>query len=615
LSTTATFTQNVGATTVDGSTLTAANVYVRGSDSSSDTGVLTIKNGSTVNAAMQVSNNGVVYDTNSTINGSVYNNTSSFFLEGTDTVNGFFANAGTMQIGNGTNNTVLDITGDYYVNYTGLTTIALGSTINTPAYYSYGGNTRVNGILNSDVINVANSTLTFGSQGLLSNTTGTLSVDGDGFLDLAGTDQTVGALNGANYNGYRGPVFGIIRNNVGGTSTLTVGNGDANGEFDGYILDNTNSSTGIVALIKVGTGTEILGGTFDYTGYTNNYSGGTTINAGTLRLAGSGTLGNTTATLTINGGLLDLNGTNQTVGALNGPGGTIANNFPPPYVDRPDKANTPNPQTGGDDVILTVGNGDANGTYSGTITNNTNNTPNTVALTKVGAGAQTLKGANTYSGVTTINAGALTLDSAGSTDARLANTTNIVVNGGGTLLLANSSATPSKDRINDSATMTLNGGTFNTGGLSEHALAGSAVTQGIGALTLQDNSIIDLANGASILAFANSSGQEWNGTLSIYNWTGIPVIGNGTDQLFFGTDATGLTLAQLNSVSFYSDAGSTFLGSAVFAIGLDGEIVPTGLAPVPEPSTWLAGGLAFATIAFSQRRRFTRQRSQRSRST
>ena len=189
------------------------------------------------------------------------------------------------------------------------------------------------------------------------------------------------------------------------------------------------------------------------------------------------------------------------------------------------------------------------------------------------------------------------------------------MNGGGTLLLANSSATPSKDRINDSAAVALNGGTFSTGGLSEHGLAGGVVTQGVGALTLQDNSIIDLANGASILAFANSSAEAWNGTLSIYNWSGIPIIGHGTDQLFFGTDATGLTLAQLNSVSFYSDAGSTFLGSAVFAIGLDGEIVPTGFAPVPEPSTWFGAGLACLTIAFSQRRRFIRPRAHRSRST
>jgi hypothetical protein len=87
--------------------------------------------------------------------------------------------------------------------------------------------------------------------------------------------------------------------------------------------------------------------------------------------------------------------------------------------------------------------------------------------------------------------------------------------------------------------MTLNGGTFNTSGLSEHELSGATVTPGIGALTLSSSSIIDLGSGASILAFANSSAQTWTGTLSIYNWSGISVAGKGTDQLYFGTDSTG----------------------------------------------------------------------------
>src|SRR5205807_6159230 len=83
----------------------------------------------------------------------------------------------------------------------------------------------------------------------------------------------------------------------------------------------------------------------------NTYTGTTTISGGTLQLSGSGTLGATTNTLTLTGGFLDLNNTNQTVGALTGgPGGTLENN-------------------GGasSTVTLTIGNGDASGTYSGVI--------------------------------------------------------------------------------------------------------------------------------------------------------------------------------------------------------------------------------------------------------
>jgi hypothetical protein len=124
------------------------------------------------------------------------------------------------------------------------------------------------------------------------------------------------------------------------------------------------------------------------------------------------------------------------------------------------------------------------------------------------------------------------------------------------------------------------------------------VTPGIGALTLSSNSIIDLGQGTSILAFANSSAQTWTATLSIYNWSGIPVTGHGTDQLYFGTDSTGLTADQLSQIAFYSDSGTTFLGIAGFASSMDGELVP-----VSESGTWFAAALAFTGIGFTQRRR------------
>ena len=215
----------------------------------------------------------------------------------------------------------------------------------------------------------------------------------------------------------------------------------------------------------------------------------------------------------------------------------------------------------------------------------------TIGLTKTGTGTLTLAATNNYTGTTTIAAGTLKADAAGA----LGSTSAIVVNSGGSLLLSQSGSATT-NRINDSSTMTLNGGTFNTGGLSEHNLSGNAITPGMGAVTLLASSIIDMGDGASVLAFANTSAQAWTGTLTILNWTGTPLTGGGTDQLFFGTDSSGLTETQLSQIAFYSDEGDTFLGVGSY-VG-DGEV-----APVPEPGTWLAGALVFAAVGFSQRRR------------
>jgi hypothetical protein len=108
-----------------------------------------------------------------------------------------------------------------------------------------------------------------------------------------------------------------------------------------------------------------------------------------------------------------------------------------------------------------------------------------------------------------------------------------------------------------------------------------------------------------VIAFANSNSvlgnsAAWSGTLSIYNWSGTTVTGGGTDQLYFGNDATGLDATQLAMIQFYSGTGTgAFTAGAV--------ILPSGeIVPVPETSTWVAGALALLAIGYTQRKKLSR---------
>jgi len=99
---------------------------------------------------------------------------------------------------------------------------------------------------------------------------------------------------------------------------------------------------------------------------------------------------------------------------------------------------------------------------------------------------------------------------------------------------------------------------------------------------------------AVTLHFANSSNAVWAGALEIDYLAGggaTPDLAVG--DIFFGTDATGLTAAQLSKITFYEmDADFNNTGVTYPATILaDGKIVPL----VPEPLTislLLAGGIA-----------------------
>jgi hypothetical protein len=139
--------------------------------------------------------------------------------------------------------------------------------------------------------------------------------------------------------------------------------------------------------------------------------------------------------------------------------------------------------------------------------------------------------------------------------------------------------------------MTLAGGTFAKGNYSE----GSTSTAGVGALTLTaSGSHRDFGTG-TVGALTFASFTPGTNTLTIDNWTGtVNTVGSAsTDRLVFASDQA----SNLSSFSFtgYSGAAEFFLGGGYY------EIVP--LTAVPEPSTWIAGALAFLALVYNQRER------------
>ncbi|MFP5936048.1 fibronectin-binding autotransporter adhesin ShdA [Salmonella sp. 741265054_HSA] len=434
----------------------------------------------------------------------------------------------------------LIVTGDN--NYSGGTTIS-GGTLTADHADSLGTGT----IANSGVLKVGEGELEntlFGSGSLVKTGTGELTLSSDNTYS-GGTTISGGTLTADHADS-------LGSGDIDNSGVLQVGEGE---------LKNTLSGSG--SLVKTGTGELTLNGD-------NDYSGGTTIDDGTLTAdhadslgsgdidnsgvlqVGEGELENTLSgagSLVKTGmGELTLSGDNSYSGGTTITDGTL-------IADHADSLGTGTIANSG---VLKVGEGELENTLSGT-----------GSLVKTGTGELTLSGDNSYSGGTTISDGTLIADHADSL---------------GTGAIANS-------------------GVLKVGeGELENTLSGSGslVKTGTGELTLSgDNNTYSgdttIADGTLIAANVNALGSG-----NIDNSGTLMLDANGAFELANVTTHTGATTAlaagsTLDAGQLIQENGSTLsidLGAAIDdavitadSVTLGGTLNVTGIGSVTDSWT------------------------------
>jgi len=291
----------------------------------------------------------------------------------------------------------------------------------------------------------------------------------------------------------------------------------------------------------------------------NSYSAGTTLNAGTLRLDHASAAGTGTITQSSGASTLQINTS-----------GTVANamNF----------YNVQTMQT----VTLSGNKTLNNATYTvdaGTTTTESGVLSGSGGITKEGTGSLVVTASNSFTGATVVNAGTLNLNS--STGSALGGSTNVTV--AATLLISQS------NQINDSASVTLSGGTISRA---------SGVSETFGALSLTAASFLDFG-----------SGTEGNLAFGTYTPSSLLTLNNffGGNVLSFNSDLTGsIAVGTYDTTSYLSGDGLFQINSISggFTTSYNGSTFT--ITAIPEPSTYLAAAGLLGLMLWPSRKRIIR---------
>jgi len=402
-------------------------------------------------------------------------------------------------------------------------------------------------------------------------------------LDLNSYNQTVGGLT----TGSGGTLIRQITNDGATASTLTT-NSTSNYSYDNLITDGT----GVLNLVKAGSGTQTLSGT-------NTYSGTTTINAGTLKLNNTAALGTVAgATSVTSGAVLDLNGINYAsvepltlngTGITNG-GALINSNAIDATYGGLLSLGSPSSIVATSGNISLINAGTITGATHGLTLAGSYNTSiasiigtTTGTITKTGSGTLTLLGANTYTGLTTISGGIL----------KLGSSTALGSIAAGTVVENNCSLDLNGQNYANAEALTIkgSGGVSNAGVIYNSSATPASFP---GAISLADESTIKADNqitlsgtisnnqhftktGNNSLIFANNTVTVNNflisagtldgatSTINIYgDFTGSGTfIPNANGVVFLGSGIQSIPSITFNNLTINNASGTTLTGDVM----------------------------------------------------
>ncbi|QNK00684.1 autotransporter outer membrane beta-barrel domain-containing protein [Dyella telluris] len=506
-----------------------------------------------------------------TFNGGTLNTTGDITTARTVILNG----TGTLQTDT---TTTLELTG--LVSGAGGLVKTSGGTLVLSGDDTYTGGTTINtgtlqigngGTTGSIVGNVTNNwALVFNRSNVL---TYAGAISGSGSVAQSGTGTTV--LTGTNtYTGGTSIDAGTLQIGNGGTSGSIVGDVTDNGALafnrsDAATFSGVVSGTG--SLAQNGTGTTVLTGT-------NTYTGGTTINAGTLQLGNGGITGSIDGNVTDNGTLALNRSDVVTFANVVSGSGTLAQNGSGTTV-----LTGTNTYTGGTTInagALQIGNGGTSGSIVGNVTNNAALAFNrsdvitfagvvsgTGSLAQNGTGTTVLTGTNTYTGGTTINSGTLQVGNGGTSGSIVGDVTNnaaIVFDRSDALVYGGAISGTGTLSQNGTGITALTGNSTYTGGTTINA---GTLQIGNGGST--GSIATDVTNNGT-LAFNRSDAYTFGNVIS--GSGSVSQSGAGTTTLTGINTYTGGTTINAGTLSVGSDAN---LGAAAGGITFNGGTLNT----------------------------------------